>query len=72
MKRNHKWAVRPSGSETSEPGSDNVGFVVDKAAPRQVYSEYFGFPCQAFHQLLHSHHYPSSSGDGKMTSVIVD
>jgi hypothetical protein len=38
-----------------EPGSDNIGFVVDKVG--QVFSEYFGFPCQSlFHQLLHSHH----------------
>jgi hypothetical protein len=31
-----------------------VGFVVDKAALRQVFSEYFGFPCHSFHQLLHT------------------
>jgi hypothetical protein len=36
-----------------------VGFVVDKMALGQVFSEYFGFPCQSpFHQLLHNH--PSS------------
>jgi hypothetical protein len=29
-----------------------VGFVVDKAALGQVLSEYFGFPCQPFHQFL--------------------
>jgi hypothetical protein len=35
-----------------------VGFVVDKVAPGQVFSEYFGFPCQfSFHQLFHSHHH---------------
>jgi hypothetical protein len=29
-----------------------MGFVVDKVALGQVFSEYFGFPCQsAFHQL---------------------
>jgi hypothetical protein len=28
-----------------------VGFVVDKAALGQVFSEYFGFPCQSFHQF---------------------
>jgi hypothetical protein len=35
-----------------------VGFVVDKVASEQVFSEYFGFPCQnhSFHQLLHHHH----------------
>jgi hypothetical protein len=33
-----------------EPGSGHVGFVVDKVALRQVFSEYFGFPCQSlFH-----------------------
>jgi hypothetical protein len=33
-----------------------VGFVVDKMALGQVFSEYFGFPCQSsFHQLLHNH-----------------
>jgi hypothetical protein len=37
-----------------------VGFVVDKVASGQVFSEYFGFPCQnrSFHQLLHHHHNP--------------
>jgi hypothetical protein len=35
-----------------------VGLVVDKLASRQVFSEYFGFPCQnrSFYQLLHHHH----------------
>jgi hypothetical protein len=29
-----------------------VGFVVDKVALGQVFSEYFGFPCQSsFHQI---------------------
>jgi hypothetical protein len=32
-----------------------VGFVVDKEALGQVFSEYFGFPCQSsFHQVLHN------------------
>jgi hypothetical protein len=34
-----------------------VGFVVNKAAQGQVYSEYLGFLCQVFHQLLHTHHH---------------
>jgi hypothetical protein len=38
----------------------SVGFVVDKVALGQVFSEYFGFPCQSsFHQLLHNHPYLS-------------
>jgi hypothetical protein len=37
-------------------GSGQVGFVVDKMALGQVFSKYFGFPCQSsFHQLLHNH-----------------
>jgi hypothetical protein len=32
-----------------------VGFVVDKMALGQVFSEHFGFPCQpSFHQFLHT------------------
>jgi hypothetical protein len=36
-----------------------VGFVVDKVALGQVFSKYFGFPCQtrSFHQLLHPHNH---------------
>jgi hypothetical protein len=30
----------------------HVGFVVDKAALGQVFSEYFNFPCQSFHRFL--------------------
>jgi hypothetical protein len=35
-----------------------VGFLVDKLASGQVFSEYFGSPCQnrSFHQLHHHHH----------------
>jgi hypothetical protein len=36
----------------------HVEFVVDKAALGQVSSEYFGFPCQSFHQFLHHHNHP--------------
>jgi hypothetical protein len=38
-----------------------VGFVVDKVALWQVFSEYFGFLCQSsFHLLLHNHPHLSS------------
>jgi hypothetical protein len=38
-----------------------VGFVLDKVVLGQVFSEYFGFPCQStFHQFLHNHHHLSS------------
>jgi hypothetical protein len=30
-----------------KPGSSHVGFVVDKVALGQVFSEYFDFPCQS-------------------------
>jgi hypothetical protein len=34
-------------------------FVVDEVALGQVFSEYFGFPCQSsFHQILHRHNHP--------------
>jgi hypothetical protein len=37
----------------------HVGFVVDKAALGQVFSEYFGFSSQlSFHQFLHHHNHP--------------
>jgi hypothetical protein len=37
-------------------GSGHVGFVVDKVALGQAFSEYFGFPCPStFHQILHPH-----------------
>jgi hypothetical protein len=39
--------------------AEHVGFVVDKAALGQVFSEYFGVPCQSqFHQFLHHHNHP--------------
>ena len=39
--------------------SGPVGFVMDKVALGQVFSEYFGFPCQSsFHQTLHNHNHP--------------
>jgi hypothetical protein len=38
-----------------------VGFVVDKVVLGQVFSMYFGLPCQSsFHQLLHNHPHLSS------------
>jgi hypothetical protein len=36
----------------------HVGFVMDKVALEQVFSEYFGFPCQSFfHQILHHYNH---------------
>jgi hypothetical protein len=48
-----------------------VGFVVDKAALGQVFSEYFGVSCYSFHRLLHTHHHPSS-GAGTVRQIVAD
>jgi hypothetical protein len=43
-----------------------VGFVADKVALGQGFSEYFGFPCKiSSHKFLHNHHH-LSSGAGKI------
>jgi hypothetical protein len=53
-----------------------VGFVVDKAALGQIFSQYFDLPCQIFHRLLHAHNHPLSSTTGTaghlVASVIVN
>jgi hypothetical protein len=49
-----------------------VGFVVDKGALWQVFSEYFGFPYQfSFHRLLHIHHHLSSEA-GTVDKLVAD
>jgi hypothetical protein len=54
-----------------DPRSGHVGFVVDKVALGQVFSEYFGFPCQhPIHQLPHNHHL--SSGAGTIGQILAD
>jgi hypothetical protein len=50
-----------AGFPPRRPGfayGQHVGFVVDKAALGQVFSEYFGFSCQSFHRFLHYHNHP--------------
>jgi hypothetical protein len=55
-----------------EPRSGHMGFVVDKVALRQVFSDYFGFPCQfSFHRLLHTHHH-LPSGAGTVGQTVAD
>jgi hypothetical protein len=62
--RGHGRAVAQwldAGFPPRRPGfayGQRVGFVVDKAALGQVFSEYFGFPCQSFHRFLHYHNLP--------------
>jgi hypothetical protein len=50
-----------------------MGFVVDKVALGQVFSEYFGFPCQSsLQQSLHNHHnLPSGAGTIGQTVAVV-
>jgi hypothetical protein len=49
-----------------------MGFVVDKVALGQVFSEYFGFPSQfSFHRLLHTHRY-LTSGAGTVGQLVAD
>jgi hypothetical protein len=48
----------PTAAARVRVQSGHVGFVVDKVALGQVFSEYFGFPCQSlFHQILHPHNH---------------
>jgi hypothetical protein len=50
-----------AGFPPRRPGfasGQHVRFMVDKAALGQVFSEYFGFPCQSFHRFLHYHNHP--------------
>jgi hypothetical protein len=52
----------PTTAARVEPRSGHMGFVVDKVALGQIFSQYFRFPCQfSFHQFLHTHHLPSGA-----------
>jgi hypothetical protein len=50
-----QWVSRwlPAAEVRVRIRAEHVGFVVDKATLEHVFSEYFGFPCQSFHQFLH-------------------
>jgi hypothetical protein len=54
-----------------KPRSGHVGFVVDKEALGQLFSDYFCFPYQSFHLLLHTHHHPPS-GAGTVGQTVAD
>jgi hypothetical protein len=48
----------PTAAVRVRVGAEHVGFVVDKAALGQVFSEYFDFPGDSlFHQFLHQHNH---------------
>jgi hypothetical protein len=56
-----------------ELGSGHVEILVDKVALGQIFSEYFGFPCQSlFHQFLHNHHYLSSVADERVNLFLMN
>jgi hypothetical protein len=68
---NHDQLKEHSGSLGSSPGQVIVEFLVDRVALGQVFSEYFGFPCQfSFHQLLHIHYL--LSGAGTVGQIVTD
>jgi hypothetical protein len=49
--------LTPTSSFQVRARVSQVGFVVDKVALEQVFSEYFCFPRQySFHQILHHYH----------------
>jgi hypothetical protein len=55
--------VRKAQGSDQPPRSGQVGFVVDKVALGQFFSEYFGFPCQfSFHRPHHTHQLLSGAG----------
>jgi hypothetical protein len=53
------------------PRLGHMGFMVENMALGQVFTEYFGFPCQfSFHQLFHTYHL--SSGAGTIGQIVAD
>jgi hypothetical protein len=61
------------GFSPQRPGFGQVGFVVDKVALGQVFSLYFGFPCQfALHPLLYNHHHHLSTVAGTIGRTVAD
>jgi hypothetical protein len=49
----------PTAAARVRAHAQHVGFVVDKVALTQIFSEYFGFACQSsFHDILHHHNHP--------------
>jgi hypothetical protein len=64
------WLQDQATAQTVSGCLRNVGFVVDKVALGQVFSEHFSFPCQfSFHQILHTH---LSSGAGTVGQIVAD
>jgi hypothetical protein len=56
------------GGPGSSPGQVMWDLWWTKRAWGQVFCEYFRFPCQSFHRLLHTqHHPPSGASSGRCT-----
>jgi hypothetical protein len=51
----------PSAAAIVRARSSHVGFVVDKVVLGQVFSEYFDFLYQSFHQFLHHHNHEAGT-----------
>jgi hypothetical protein len=66
-----RWLV--AGFSPRRRRSGHVGFVVDKVALGQVFSEYFGFPCQfSFYQLLHTYLLSGAGTIGPLVAGVPD
>jgi hypothetical protein len=53
----------PAAAMVRDRGKSSVGSMVARAAMKQVFSEYVGFPViHSFHQLLHIHYLSSRAG----------
>jgi hypothetical protein len=59
-----------AGSAGFESSSGHAGFVVNKVALGQVFSELFGSPYQEFHRMPHTHHHTESPGAGTVGHLV--
>jgi hypothetical protein len=60
----------PTAAARVNPGCGQVGFMVDKVASGQVFSEYFCFPCYSFHQNSPSSQSPGASTIGQRVADV--
>jgi hypothetical protein len=60
----------PTAAARIRAGSGHVGFVVDKVALGQIFSEYFGFHCNfPLHRLLQNPHLSSEADTISQTNI---
>jgi hypothetical protein len=55
-----------------KPESGHAGFVLDRVALGQVFSEYFGSPCKTFHRLFHTDYHHPWSGSSTVDQIVAD